>query len=72
MLRAKKFALKPKYRGNKYVVVDNTIGVTARGQPRSDKSGKNCGESVTSVLPTKGYKIMLKYTHFCEYCNLYR
>jgi hypothetical protein len=60
MLRAKKYALKPKYRGNKYVVVDNTIGVTTRGQPRSDKSGKNCGESVTLVLPTKRYKNNVK------------
>jgi len=60
MLRTKKFALKPKYRGNKFVAVDNTIGVTARGQPRSDKSGKNFGESVTSVLPTKRYKNNVK------------
>jgi hypothetical protein len=33
MLRTKKFASKPKYRGYKYVVVDNTIGVSERGQP---------------------------------------
>lgn len=41
MLRAKKFALKPKFIGNKYVVVNNSIGVSERGLTRSDKSSKN-------------------------------
>jgi len=51
MLGAKKFVLKPKFIGNKYVVVNNSIGVSERGLPRSDKSGKNTGESVISAYP---------------------
>jgi hypothetical protein len=38
MLRAKKFALKPKFMGNKYVVMNNPIGVSERGLHRYDKS----------------------------------
>jgi hypothetical protein len=56
MLRAKKFALKPKFIGNKYVVVNNLIGVSESGLTRSDKSGKNSSDSVTSLHPTKRYK----------------
>jgi len=51
MLGAKKFALKPKFMGHKYEVVNNSKGVSGRGLPRSDKSGKNTGESVTSAYP---------------------
>jgi hypothetical protein len=40
MLRAKKFALKPKFIGNRYVVVNNSIGVSERELPRSDKGGR--------------------------------
>ena len=36
--------------------MNNSIGVSVRGLPRSDKSGKTSCESVTSVHATKRYK----------------
>jgi hypothetical protein len=41
MTRAKKFALKPKLRGNKYVCVNKDTGVSEKGQPLSGQSGES-------------------------------
>jgi hypothetical protein len=41
MTRTKKFASKPKFRGNKYVSVKKDTGVSEKGQPLSDQSGES-------------------------------
>jgi hypothetical protein len=41
MRGAKKFISKSKFRGNRYVVLNKTAGVSERRQPQSDKSGKS-------------------------------
>jgi hypothetical protein len=38
--REKKFASKPKFRGNKYVCINKDTGVSEKGQPLSDQTGE--------------------------------
>jgi hypothetical protein len=39
--QTKKYASKPKFRGNKYVRVNKDAGVSEKRQPVSDQSGEN-------------------------------
>jgi hypothetical protein len=68
MPRAKKFVLKPKFRGNKYVVLKKTTGVSERRQPHSYQSGKNSCEK--HHLSTSNKKIHGTYVNTSTEINV--
>jgi hypothetical protein len=71
MPRTRKFAWKPKFSGNTYMVVNKTTGVSERSPLQSDKSGNTSSENITSVPPTTNdnsvnMKIYVVGKNFCK------
>jgi hypothetical protein len=70
--RAKKFASKPKFRGNEYVHVNKDTGVSEKRQPLCGQSGESC--SVIHNLPaqnknmrgTVNTEIKVSENNFCK------
>jgi hypothetical protein len=67
MIRTKKFASKPKFRGNKYVCVNKDAGVSEKRQPRSGQSGESICVNITSLHQISvNTEIKVGENNFCK------